>query len=143
MVQNLWQAAANMVASHIRNHDYRFHRAVLVVPRDREEVLIAWVFGNDNYRADERVRHDIDRVRQRLGEAAVEELGFGLSGDGRTWVLVVKADSRRYHTHAAKTFHTEMVRALLDEAVQGPGPPPFAQPGRDAGAFAEKCQPAG
>ncbi|HEV3258449.1 MAG TPA: hypothetical protein VG013_16350 [Gemmataceae bacterium] len=142
MVQNVWQAAANMVASHIRSHKYRFHRGLLLIPRDQEEVLIAWVFGNDDYRADDQVKHDVDRVRQRLREATVEELAFGLSGDGHTWVLVVQADNHCYQTRAAKAFHTEMVRALLDEAVEGAGPPPFIGTGDDAGAFLQNFQPA-
>jgi len=143
MVQNVWQAAADMVATHVRKNQYRFQRGLLLIPREQEETLIAWLFGNDNYRADEQVREDVDRVRRRLKEATVEELAFGLSGDGYTWVLVVKADNHSYRTPAAKEFHSEMVKALLDEAVEGAGPPPFASTHEDLGAFTENCQPAG
>ena len=45
-------------------------------------------------------------AKQRLDEAGVEEIGFGVSEDGCTWALLVRPD------------HPRWVRLFLEEAVR-------------------------
>src|SRR5262249_42232252 len=79
--------------------------------------MIAAVFGNDNYRFDDKVRREVELVRRQLKEADVEELGFGLSPDGHSWTLLVRADSQQYQTERGKAFQVEMLKIMLDDIV--------------------------
>jgi len=80
--------------------------------------VVVGVFGNDNYLADFRVRREVELIRQRLADALAEEVGFGLSQDGYSWALLVRADGGRYQTAIGKSFQKELLRAFLDDAVQ-------------------------
>lgn len=103
--------------------------------------MIAWIFGNDNYAHDTQAQREVDHLRGRLKENAIEELGFSLSPDGYSWVLVLKADSRGYATSAGKAFHLEMVRQLLDEAVAGAWQVSIEVCGRACNLGTEQVQP--
>lgn len=49
------------------------------------------LFAHDNYATDPQAREQVTLLRQRLFEAGIPELGFGVSHDGRTWVMVVSS----------------------------------------------------
>jgi len=49
------------------------------------------LFAHDNYATDPLAREQVTLLRQRLFEAGIAELGFGVSDDGRTWVMVVSS----------------------------------------------------
>jgi hypothetical protein len=49
------------------------------------------LFAHDNYSTDPQGRAQVDLLRARLFEAGVTELGFGVSDDGRTWVMIVSS----------------------------------------------------
>ncbi len=93
------------------------HRGALLIRCIGDGSMIAAVFGNDNYRCDEKVRREVDLVRQQLRESAIEELGFGVSHDGYSWTLLVKSDTRHYQTAVAKTFQVELLKVFLEDVV--------------------------
>jgi hypothetical protein len=142
MALPIWDMAASRVATYIRDHRYRFRRGLLIIPRFQEEMVIAWVFGNCDGTCPEPWRHDVDLIRRRVQDTAVEELGFGFSEDGRTWTLILKADNRRYQTPAGKALHLELLKASLDEAVRGTWQAILEVPGENLSWRLEKYQPA-
>src|SRR4051794_6017137 len=80
-------------------------------PREMEDSpLVVAVFGHDTYHADSRAREMVDRVRRHLREMEATELGFAVSDDGSSWVLLVGADGSRYQTAAGK----EMQKLMLE-----------------------------
>jgi len=93
------------------------NRGALLIRCVGDGNVIAAVFGNDNYRFNDKVRREVELVRKHLKEAAVEELGFGLSPDGHTWTLLVKTDSQHYHTDVGRAFQVEMLKIFLDDVV--------------------------
>lgn len=93
------------------------HRGALLIRCIGDGNMIAAVFGNDNYRLDEKVRREVDLVRQNLREAGIEEMGFGLSHDGHSWTLLVKTDTAGYETPIAKAFQVEMLKIFLEDVV--------------------------
>jgi hypothetical protein len=50
------------------------------------------VFGNDFLEGDEHARLRVLSLRRQLHSVGLEELGFGLSHDGRGWALVVRTN---------------------------------------------------
>lgn len=53
---------------------------------------VSIVFGNDFLDGDERARLRVRSLRRQLHSVGLEELGFGLSRDGRGWALVVRTN---------------------------------------------------
>ena len=47
------------------------------------------LFAHDDYETDPRARHEVSLLRKFLEENGIPELGFGLSTDRQTWVMVV------------------------------------------------------
>jgi hypothetical protein len=98
--------------------------------------LVLGVFGNDAYLADERARHAVAWLRQRLKDTEARELGFGVSDDGQTWALLVGTDKSRYKTAAGQRLQRELLKVFLDEAVwqawQHAGTTGARAPGRDS-----------
>jgi hypothetical protein len=111
--------SANILARFARENLFGIQRAAFRIRYNDEETVAVAVFGNDNYSADEGVRHEVEAIRQRLRDASIEELGFGLSPDGVTWALVLKVDNGRYHTAIGRAFQVEMVKAFLDDIITG------------------------
>ena len=118
MVQDIWRAAATMVAAHIRTHHYELERGLILIPRPHDHTVIIWVFGNDTEPPREDREQEIAHLRQRIDGQEMEELGYGASQDQHTWVLVLRTDNGKYHTEVGKAFHMEMTKAWLDEVVQ-------------------------
>lgn len=79
-----WSAFAADKANLLQREMPNIDRTVLHGGADGESIL----FSHDNY-ADPRVREEVSALRQHLRDATIPELGFGISGDGRTWVMVV------------------------------------------------------
>jgi hypothetical protein len=86
--------------------------------RTIEEGAVVGLFGNDNYIAEARARREVVLIRQRLKDIPAEEIGFGLSQDGYTWALLVRADDRHFGTAAGKTMYRELLKMHLEEAVR-------------------------
>jgi 2-polyprenyl-6-methoxyphenol hydroxylase-like FAD-dependent oxidoreductase len=118
MAEKIWKAAALMVAAHIRTHHYDFQRGLLLIPRSQDDTVIVWVFGNDPEPDETTLDHEVERIRSRLQEKPLEELGFGLSADHHTWVLVLRTDTSGHHTKAGKAFQLEMLKSWLDDVIQ-------------------------
>jgi hypothetical protein len=118
MALQIWSVAAGKLAAYIQTRKQPFQRALFVIPRLEEQLVIAWMFGNGESISRDQVQQEIDFVRRRLKDTGVEEAGFGLSQDGYTWVLVLKVDNQRYQTGAAKQFQMELMTVTLDEAAR-------------------------
>src|SRR5262245_26020670 len=79
--------------------------------------LVVAVFGNDNYYHDPKARAVVERVRRRLPDAGAEEMGFAVSNDGSTWVLLVGTEGGHYRTQMGKTLQKLLLEAFLDDVV--------------------------
>jgi hypothetical protein len=118
MVTQNWPLLAKLLAiiAHRRlNHVYR---AAFCLDSS-EESLVVVVFGNDDYSSDDRSHHDVESFREALTETGNDELGFSLSPDGESWVLLTRPDLSRNQTYVAKVFQLEMLKASLDDFVEG------------------------
>ncbi len=82
-----------------------------------EDGAVLGVFGNDNYIAEAKARREVELVRTRIHEVGAEEIGFGLSGDGFTWALLVRCADRGYATETGKALQRELLKISLEEAV--------------------------
>jgi hypothetical protein len=80
-----WNAYAAAKANLIRRDYPAAGRTALHTGSDGASVL----FAHDNYQSDSRARREVTLLRQDLRAAGIPELGFGVSDDGRTWVMVV------------------------------------------------------
>jgi hypothetical protein len=109
---------ATMLAMYVRKNMASVHRGAMLIRCVNDGTIVAAVYGNDHYVADAKVRREVELVRQQLTQASLEEIGFGLTPDGSTWTLLVRANNR-YQTEAGKAFHLEMFRIFLEDAVQG------------------------
>jgi hypothetical protein len=70
------------------------------------------VFGNDGYNRDPRAKREVATVRERIvGQA--EEIGFGLSAGGYSWVLLVRFHKSRSSPARQETRRTILGLALL------------------------------
>ncbi|HZU38686.1 MAG TPA: hypothetical protein VFA18_22355 [Gemmataceae bacterium] len=142
MVQDIWKAAAMMVAAHIRTHHHDFQRGLLLIPRTQDDSVIIWIFGNDPDDGPEEIDTELELLRERIRDKALQELGCGYSADHNTWVMVLRSEDIPYQTAPGKAFHLEMLKASLDEAVQEAWQVTHAEE-RDAGMVLSKCQPTG
>jgi hypothetical protein len=109
---------ASILAMYVHQNLASIHRGALMIRCVADGSLVAAVFGNDGYIANDKARREVDLVRVWLREGLVEELGFGLTPDGTSWALLVRADNSRFQTALGKAFHTEMFKAYLDDTVQ-------------------------
>jgi hypothetical protein len=88
-----------------------------------EDNLVVVVFGNDEYSSNDRCHHDVESFREALTETGNDELGFSVSPDGESWVLLTRPDLARNETYPAKVFQLEMLKASLDDFVEGKSNP--------------------
>ena len=114
------------LASHVRKNLACVERGAVPVRlvedtpglvRAVEEDAVVGVFGNDNYVAEARARHEVELTRRRVREVGAEEVGFGLSQDGYTWALLVRCDDHRYKTETGRALQRELLKVALEEAV--------------------------
>jgi hypothetical protein len=80
-----WKGYASEKANVLRQEMPLADRTALVAGADGESIL----FGHDDYTHDPRAREEVTQLRGILRQAGIPELGFGLSDDGMTWVMVV------------------------------------------------------
>ena len=125
MVIHNWTLLAKLLATIAHQRLNHFHRAAFCLDAAEDQLIIA-VFGSDDYSSNSRSRKEVDRFRQSLLETGNEELGFSLSPDGETWVLLIKPNLGRNRTYAAKIFQLEMLKSDLDDFVEGKLNPFFA-----------------
>ena len=109
---------ANLLAAYVRYKMESVNRGAILVRCTSDDSVVAAVFGNDYYLTETRTRHEVELVQQRLRESAMEELGFGLSHDGRSWALLVQADSGGFKTDVGRAFHMELLRVSLEDMVE-------------------------
>jgi hypothetical protein len=90
-----WLAEASRAAAYVTDHLFKAHRGALLWCPD-----VSAVFGNDGHdpgpgqavdEGNERSRAEVTLVREKLREAGITELGFGKSGDGYSWVILVES----------------------------------------------------
>jgi len=118
MVTHNWPLLAKLLAiiAHRRlNHVYR---AAFCLDGTEDNLVVA-VFGNDEYASNDRCHHDVESFREALTETGNDELGFSVSPDGESWVLLTRPDLARNQTYAAKVFQLEMLKESLDDFVEG------------------------
>jgi hypothetical protein len=108
---------ANILAAYARQKLNDVDRAAILVRCTRDGTMVAAVFGNDQYATNQQARQEVQLLRKRLHDVALEELGFGLSSDASSWALLVHAENASFQTAAGKAFRTEMLRAYLEDAV--------------------------
>ena len=112
-----WNAAASNVAGDIRQNRYPFQRGLVCIPCPEEGMVVAWMLGNDGYALKAEVKRELTIIRQRLTGSEVQELGFGLSNDGHSWALALKADNRRYQTAIGKALHLQLLKIHLNDTI--------------------------
>src|SRR5947209_4541095 len=99
MTQYSWNDTATGLAQEVRQRYANVKRGVVplrfiddsTLPPSpvNDAPLMVGVFGNDSYLWDEKMRQELNIVRERLGDLDANELGFGLSADGQTWALLI------------------------------------------------------
>lgn len=80
-----WNTYAAHKANRIRMEYPSEERTAYFIGSDGASIL----FAHDDYETDPRARQEVSLLRQYLQENGIPELGFGLSADRRTWVMVV------------------------------------------------------
>jgi hypothetical protein len=113
-----WSDFARDLALYARFKLTTQNRGALLIRRTSDGAVVAGVFGNDNYLCDGKSRREVDALRRHLQPSDVHELGFGLSPDGRSWALIVKAQER-FETAVGKAFQVELLKIYLEDAVWG------------------------
>jgi hypothetical protein len=80
-----WNAYAAQKANRIGREFPAAERTAYHTGSDGASVL----FAHDEYQKDPRSREEVSLLRKYLKDSTIPELGFGLSTDGKTWVMVV------------------------------------------------------
>jgi hypothetical protein len=109
---------ATILALYARKNLAAAPRGTLLIRSTRDGSMAVGVFGNDNYILDGKSRREAELVRRQLKEAAIEELGFGLSYDGYTWALLARPDDQRYQTVVGKMLQAELLKVRIEEMVE-------------------------
>jgi hypothetical protein len=121
MVTQNWPLLAKLLSIVAHQRLQQVHRAAFCLDGKEENLVIA-VFGNDNYSANPALQNEIDVYRDQLLGTGNDELGFAVSPDGSTWVLLIRPRLERNRTLAAKLFQLEMLKSFLDDVVCGQRP---------------------
>lgn len=80
-----WNTYAAHKANRIRAEYPNEERTAYFIGSDGASIL----FAHDDYETDPRARQEVSLLRKYLQESGIPELGFGLSADRKTWVMVV------------------------------------------------------
>jgi hypothetical protein len=119
MMLDTGNMSASVLARFARENLFGIQRAAFRIRHSSDETVAVAVFGNDNYATDEKVRYEVEAIRQRLRDASIEELGFGTSPDGVTWALLLRVNNERYQTTVGRAFQVQMAKAFLDDVITG------------------------
>jgi hypothetical protein len=119
---NLSQKTWNDYAVHLTEYLQRIypfvHRGCVIVPMQDDERMFAVIFGNEEPSADQAsVTHEVSLIREHLQARDIQDLGFGRSHDGNSWVLVSRCEMPVCQTDAGKRFQIELLRGEAEEAV--------------------------
>jgi hypothetical protein len=117
MMSPQWNIAAVKVATWLENVPCHSRPGAILLPWRQDGAIIAWLFDYDATGPSESMRRELAVLRQALQDAAVEELGFGFSPDGRAWSLVVRANQGHLRTEIGKAFYREMLADSLSKAL--------------------------
>jgi hypothetical protein len=80
-----WNTYAAHKANRIGSEYPDEERTAYFIGSDGASIL----FAHDNYESDSRARQEVSLLRKYLHENGIPEMGFGLSADRKTWVMVV------------------------------------------------------
>ena len=80
-----WNAYAMQLANRIRREFPDAERTVYHTGSDDASFL----FAHSDHANDARAGEEVSFLKKYLHENAISELGFGVSADGKTWVMVV------------------------------------------------------
>jgi len=119
MIRYNYAEFVNALALYARTRLSAVDRGTLLIKITDDGSLLAGVFGNDGYARDAKARMEANLVRNRLKDLSANELGFALSPDGHTWAVLVKADWQPYQTATGRAFQMEMLKASLDDVLEG------------------------
>jgi hypothetical protein len=109
---------ATSLATYARKQLTKTARGSLLIRMTGDDTVIGGVYGNSNYLADARARQEVDLVKQRLREAGLDVLQFGLSLDGYSWAMLVKVEDGQCKTETGRAFQRELRKAFLDDVVK-------------------------
>lgn len=118
MPQKDWNDFARELVTHVREHWGTLHRGAVLIPSLEESVTFALVFANNDLAVPEAVHQEVELIRQHLREEEMDDLGFSLSEDGRTWTLILRIHGQIQETEAGKTLQREFLKIRIEEAVQ-------------------------
>jgi hypothetical protein len=116
MLLDNWKALAIGLAAYAREFLPDVRRGALALRLPLGVGYVAGAFGNDGYAEDSRARTEVAALRERLQQAGLEELSFGLSKDGHTWALLVGPGRSQQQT-PDDGIPAEALVAFVDDAV--------------------------
>jgi hypothetical protein len=85
---------------------------------------IAVAFGNDGYEQDERTERQVRWLRETLPHFNSPVLGFGVSDDGFTWVLIVRTSNVEWLNAVVWRAWREASHGAQPVVPGADGPPP-------------------
>jgi hypothetical protein len=118
MAQKDWDGFAGDLTAHVRRYWPALHRGAVLMPCLDESALFALVFANNDHAAPSAAQLEVDTIRQLLREEDMEDLGYGVSQDGRTWTILVRIQGQAYATESGRILQRELLKVRLEEAVQ-------------------------
>jgi hypothetical protein len=118
MFSRNWNHIATFLALAARISSSIPKRGVSVIEDDEKEPVAVLVFVNDYYESSARAWVEMAFLRQCLRGLGGEELGFGLSPVGSSWVMLARTTDCRYRTRSGKAFQLEMLKSSLADLVQ-------------------------
>jgi hypothetical protein len=122
-----WNETARGLAGFVQKFRFLVQRGVVPLQVEKkhaqrevdEDSLLFGVFGNDEGGAEHR---EAEAVRNHLhDDPTLHELGFGVSGDGATWAILIAAEQTHYQTAAGRACQRELLKISLEDAVNRAG----------------------
>jgi hypothetical protein len=120
-----WNKAATGLASFVQKFRSLVQRGVVPLQIEKEAMereidehaVLFGIFGTDQGGPEhlEVIRHHVHE------DPALRELGFGVSGDGATWAMLIGAEQTHFRTAAGRACRRELLKISLEDAVQRAG----------------------
>ena len=118
MLSKTWDEFAADLTRYVRSQWSGLHRGAVLMPWIDKSALFAVVFGN-NLTADvNATSREVELIRRHLHESELEDLGAGVSDDGKSWTLLVRAARPNLRTEVGQEFHKELMKLTLEDAVR-------------------------